>query len=307
MESTVKTRFCLISDTHATLPFPAGDTSHAYRYPLPAADVLLHAGDLTTVGRLAEHEKMVNLLKNADAPLKIVIAGNHDITLDPECYENFGKSRHHDRMEDLNQVRELYCGEEARKHGVVYMEEGVQTFKLKNGAKLTVYGTPYQPEYYNWAFGYPRSVDRFNPPSNSSEYEPLNPIPPFPQVDVMLTHGPPEDILDEVPEINEKVGCGNLRQAVERCRPQLHCFGHIHEDWGAERMDWSGQMSERISTDRKKVVQDGFAFVDISQDSSKPLKFGQETLFVNAAIMDVHYHPNNAPWVVDLNLPRFAG
>lgn len=33
------------------------------------------------------------------------------------------------------------------------------------------------------------------------------------------------------------------------------------------------------------------------------MTFGEETLFVNAAIMDVNYKPVNAPWMVDLDLP----
>lgn len=45
------------------------------------------------------------------------------------------------------------------------------------------------------------------------------------------------------------------------------------------------------------------AYVDISKDGSQPLEWGEETLFVNASIMDVQYKPVNAPWVVDLDLP----
>jgi len=43
--------------------------------------------------------------------------------------------------------------------------------------------------------------------------------------------------------------------------------------------------------------------VDLSRDGGKGLKWGEETLFVNASIMNVFYRPKNAPWLVDLDLP----
>jgi len=134
----VKTRLCLISDTHTHPPLPLTDTTHPYRLPLPSSDILLHAGDITMAGRLAEYETMLQVLKSADAELKIVIAGNHDITLDEEYYGEFGEVRHGGRREDLERVRELWCGEEARRVGVVYLEEGVRTFVLRSGARFTV-------------------------------------------------------------------------------------------------------------------------------------------------------------------------
>ena len=118
----------------------------------------------------------------------------------------------------------------------------------------------------------------------------------------MLTHGPPYKILDHTASGND-VGCENLLRAVKRCRPRLHCFGHIHEGWGAERLDWSRKVSETVQEDLQKVYEDRSAYVDLSEEGKHPLKFGEETVFINAAIMDVFYKPRNAPWVVDLNLP----
>lgn len=93
-------------------------------------------------GRVAEYESMLDVLKQADAELKIVIAGNHDITLDEDYYNSFGWRKHRYGREDLGRVREMWTGEEARKAGIVYLEEGVHTFTLKNGAKFTVSPTP---------------------------------------------------------------------------------------------------------------------------------------------------------------------
>ena len=134
---TVRTRILVISDTHTQIPKPSHNGNHTYREPLPTADILLHAGDITKCGKISEYESMVEMIKNHPAELKLVIAGNHDITLDPPYYHNYyGKQKH--RGEDLEVVREMWTGEEAKKHGLVYLEEGTNTFQLTNGAKFTV-------------------------------------------------------------------------------------------------------------------------------------------------------------------------
>lgn len=104
-------------------------------------------------------------------------------------------------------------------------------------------------------------------------------------------------------EHNQVVGCEHLRQAVGRCRPRLHCFGHIHEGWGGEKVSWSNKRSERFEIESAKIIEQRSVFVDLSESGNSPLRFGEESLFVNAAIMDVVYRPRNAPWVVDLDLP----
>jgi len=118
----------------------------------------------------------------------------------------------------------------------------------------------------------------------------------------MLTHGPPSRILDQTRR-GENVGCDNLLRAVKRCRPRLHCFGHIHEGWGAERVNWQDVKIQRLEQDQQCMLDERSAYVDVSSDSERPLRFGKETLFVNASIMNVRYNPVNAPWVVDLDLP----
>lgn len=142
---TVRTRLLIISDTHTASPRPSTDPTHAYRLPLPKADILLHAGDITTVGYLSEYEKMLDMLKAASAELKLVIPGNHDITLHEEFYvRRTGKDKHVRRggegMEDVQKIREMWMGEEARRAGIVYLEEGVRTFELRSGARFTVSG-----------------------------------------------------------------------------------------------------------------------------------------------------------------------
>jgi Icc-related predicted phosphoesterase len=51
--------------------------------------------------------------------------------------------------------------------------------------------------------------------------------------DVLVTHGPPFGILDQNYN-KEHVGCESLTEHVLRIKPQLHIFGHIHEDYGVK-------------------------------------------------------------------------
>lgn len=116
-----------------------------------------------------------------------------------------------------------------------------------------------------------------------------------------MTHGPPINMHDRTIR-NERVGCPWLWKAVERCRPRLHCFGHIHEEWGSTRWDWGKETGERVEMDEDVLREGKGARVDVSREGGKGLSFGQETLFVNAAIMSAWHRAENAPWVVDLDL-----
>lgn len=356
--STTKTRVCLLSDTHTTLPVSPANTTNPYRHPLPQADILLHAGDLTKVSRLEEHQSMIKLLATAPAELKLVIPGNHDITLDEEYYHRIGHYRHRYRsghtgasatagreaflhnptvsddnnnnntnntdeppkegpIEDPAAVKALYTDDAARAAGIMYLEEGTHRIRVPStGATLTVYASPWTPEFCQWAFAYERggAVDRFNPPSprrKLSEAQPgaqvgfaaPHPVPDFPDVDIVLTHGPPYGVLDRVVPGGFSVGCEYLFRAVERARPLLHVFGHIHEGYGAVRYEWSSRNESMIQCDGERTLKDRGAYVDVSAASGTPLRVGDETLFINASVCTVDYEGVNAPWVVELDLP----
>jgi len=344
----LKTRLLIISDTHSALPRQADgalDNPIPFQAPLPAADVLIHCGDLTSNGRMDQHQRALELINSVDAELKIVIPGNHDLTLDRAFYDRYPNAHcHWEKYSDevLGEIKELYVGERARQSGIRYLEEGTASFTLKSGARLNVYASAWQPEFCNWAFGYAREDDRFNPPPLGSD-RPANPVPDFDisatgggGVDIMITHGPPKGFLDTTVR-GDDVGCDHLRKAVRRCRPLVHCFGHIHEGWGAVLKSWGledgteqeeeeeerasstsrafeppappfyntnvantarqGECPARVSSYEEQIRQRS-VYVDATG-----LKTGRETLFVNASIMTVRYRPLNAPWLVDVELP----
>jgi len=121
----------------------------------------------------------------------------------------------------------------------------------------------------------------------------------------MLTHGPPHGILD-LTSRGDLAGCENLTAAVKRVRPRMHVFGHIHEGRALKKCAWSSDGSHPVVLSEAEHVWDKAAFVDQSADGEGPLKFGEETVFVNAAIMTMQYKPWYVPWVVDLDLPSTA-
>jgi hypothetical protein len=135
-----------------------------------------------------------------------------------------------------------------------------------------------------------------------------------------MTHGPPHGHLDETNR-DVRVGCPHLLRAVSRARPRLHCFGHIHEGWGAERVRWEerGEAEAGYAEGEWKItgvaqcdveweetLRERAACVDVGSESGVPLEWGRETLFVNASVMTRRYRPQQAPWRVDLELPLVA-
>lgn len=135
---TVKTTFCVVSDTHNRSPKPENETKWAFRDPLPSADVLLHAGDLTIIGELKHYKDALDWIKSADAELKIVIAGNHDIDLHEEYYVEYSGEELQEALRKVKEIKELWTGPDAKAAGVVYLDEGLHTFRLRNGAVFTV-------------------------------------------------------------------------------------------------------------------------------------------------------------------------
>jgi hypothetical protein len=131
----------------------------------------------------------------------------------------------------------------------------------------------------------------------------------------MMTHGPPMGLLDAT-HTGEHVGCEHLLRAVRRCKPRLHCFGHIHEGWGAQRMTWKEgedldvttqdhlENSEVTQVNMEDNVERRTVRLDVSSEGATPVNFGKETLMVNASIMTVAYKPWNSPWLVDMDLEQ---
>lgn len=240
------------------------------------------------------------MLGNIDAELKLVIAGNHDKDLDSHYWKTHPMlSKDHPNQD--KEAKRIMTGPLATAAGVTYLEEGLFNFTLKSGATFTIYTSPYQPEFYDFAFPYYRNQDRFNPESHVADFvTPIakNLIPDFGNVDIIMTHGPPEGILDETKH-GIKAGCEALLRAASRAKPRLYCFGHIHEGYGAKVISWKDNPSligaEAIENEDPKTNA-------YPESCSWPIEFGKETVMINAAIRDIRSKPTNAPWIVELDL-----
>jgi Icc-related predicted phosphoesterase len=301
MEDTVTSRFLIISDTHSVNFDDVKKCDGTFYPPFPKADVILHCGDLTGVGRLQELRQFVEMMREMDAELKLVIAGNHDMTLDSNYWK--GHMANNFTEEEHKEAVEIMTGWRAKEAGITYLTEGLNTFTLKNGARFTIYTSPYTPEFCDWGFPYERYQDRFNTSYQVNENTTsiaVNPIPDHGSVDIVMTHGPPLHVLDEC--ANGYVGCNSLLRAVSRCRPRLHCFGHIHEGHGAQIVTWKedeAMLGKQPMERERRTLENKFP-----EAGPCHVEYGKETLMVNAAIMDVHYNPVNKPWLLDLELPR---
>ncbi|KAK7059731.1 Ser thr protein phosphatase [Favolaschia claudopus] len=180
--------------------------THAQRCDVPDGDVLLHSGDLTQHGTLQELKLTMEWLYALPHRLKIIIAGNHDSVVHREWYEANWDGLFLHRSKD---------GPEDEQY----------KFKVwENGKEWSVYGSPWSPYWGDWAFGYERE-----------DGEAL--ISRFPKTDILLTHGPPKNILDFT-NGKDRAGCSDLLAALPRLKPRLHVFGHIHEARGAYVHRW---------------------------------------------------------------------
>ncbi|CAF1655912.1 unnamed protein product, partial [Adineta ricciae] len=209
--STKTTRIVCISDTHTR-----------YHFDLPAGDILIHAGDFSMTGYQSEIEGFVEYLKSLTRfRLKIIIAGNHDLTLEPEFYRRTWNRWHPGRQQDVELIGRLIRDPSlATNYGIIYLEN--QEF-VDSQTGLKFYGSPYQPEFCDWAF---------NLPVNGLELKQMWAKIPD-DVDVLITHGPPANILDRT-YTGQYAGCPHLLARVQKIRPRLHVFGHIHEAYGQE-------------------------------------------------------------------------
>ena len=296
-DDLVSTRLLIISDTHE-FQFKDNCDAGPFKLPVPKVDVLLHCGDLTHSGGVSAYENALAVLSNIDAELKLVIAGNHDLDLDPHYYKET-PSRYSQAIEVMN-------GEQATRSNVKYLKEGTHTFTLRSGAEITIYGSPYTPDT-GWAFPYRRIQDRFNSESQALEMMECiaeNPVPN--SVDIIMTHEPPWGILDECHGGN--AGCQNVLQASRRTRPLLHCFGHIHEGHGAEIVDWDkyGKAPGPTHVWNEHIFgAKGGRVVNAYPEARKCFpRRGRDTLMVNASIMNEENEPGNAPWLIDLMLRK---
>lgn len=200
------------------------------QFDVPDGDILVHAGDATINGTVDEIRNFNSWFSALRHPYKVLIAGNHDWLFE----------------RDNSVARELLS------ENIIYLQDSSAEI---NGLKF--YGSPWQPVFFNWAFNLRRG------PEMAAKWAKIPD-----DTSILITHGPPHGILDEVPRQfgHSAEGCEDLRkrvdQLVEGGKLKLHIFGHIHCGYG------------------------------INEQS--------EVKFINACTCDESYLPTNPPIVVDI-------
>ena len=205
----MKKKLVFISDTHNKHNHL---TSKGMGNILGSGDILIHSGDLTSVGKSHEIVNFLNWFGMTDFTHKVFIAGNHDFGFELQTE----------------------IADEFKERNIHYLfDRGVELDGIK------FYGSPWQPEFYNWAFNLPRNGHGLQ--------EAWNKIPG--NVDVLITHGPPFGILDATPS-GQRVGCELLYQRVFEVQPKIHVFGHIHHSYGQRTMDGIEFLNASICDER---------------------------------------------------------
>lgn len=184
-----------ISDTHGKHEYL---TSKAYNNILGSGDVLVHAGDVSMMGKTHEIKSFLDWFSNTDYTHKIFIAGNHDWGF----------------------VKQTDIDDEYKKKGVTYLFDNSVEI---DGVKF--YGSPWQPEFFDWAFNLPRG-------EKLAEKWSLIPE----DTDVLITHGPAFGMLDWVMS-GQRVGCEDLFKRVMEVKPTVHVCGHIHCAYGQKNFN----------------------------------------------------------------------
>lgn len=242
-----------ISDTHTT------------KQDLPAGDILIHAGDLSSRGTFDEVQEQLMWLNSQPHEHKIVIGGNHDIILDNDAVKRKSEVLPRDFPSDGKGIKDLEWGS---LHYLV-----AESVTLTVGAfrrRIKVFGSPYTPAYGDWAFQYPPVRDIWQ-----------DQIPD--DTDIVVTHGPPRGHMDPG-HFGKIAGCPHLLREIRRVRPKLHVFGHIHEGRGQEVLK-----TDAMTVAYEAITEHGDGLGGLcrllSVRFTNEKEPGKQTLLVNAAVM----------------------
>lgn len=182
----------LISDTH---------NRHRDIGDLGGGDLIIHAGDATSRGRPHEIKQFLVWYGALPFDKKILVPGNHDFGFE-------------DNPEDCRALCNRY-------NVTLLLDSGV------SHRGLHIWGSPVQPYYGGWAFNRRESG---RSPEGDADIQPhWDKIPDC--TDILITHSPPLGILDQT-QHGVAAGSKSLLEAIQRVRPMLHVFGHIHEARG---------------------------------------------------------------------------
>jgi len=163
---------------------------------LPKGDMIIHGGDITDYGTKEETVDFLKWYSSLNYSYKIFIAGNHDVYLEE------------------NPVDFL----ELLPPNVIYLRNN--SVEIEG---IKIWGSPVTPDFMDWAFGKRREEMK-----EHWKYMPK-------EIDILLTHTPLKGILDTSSDW-QSLGCKDLLAKVKEIKPKYHLFGHIHANYGQEKI-----------------------------------------------------------------------
>lgn len=214
--------------------------THSKTKELPPGDLLIHAGDLTNAGTVAELQAQIDWLDSQPHTHKVAIAGNHDTFLDPASRTTLAKAEQRGKLNwksvqylqhdtvalDFPQSPKLLSHNSVSSDcsSTTPLRSVNSSTPCRRARRLILYGAPQIPSCggASFAFQYMRSRDAWS-----------GTIPR--DVDVLVTHTPPAYHVDvSAPAM----GCATLLRETWRVRPLVHICGHVHAGAGREVLWW---------------------------------------------------------------------
>lgn len=168
--------------------------THNQQIETPDGDILIHAGDATVHGTHEEILEFNRWFAALPHKRKIFVAGNHDWLF------------------ETNPIMARALLDKS----ITYLQD--KTVEIEG---IKIYGSPWQPRFYDWAFNLNRGREM-------AEKWDLIPH----DTEILITHGPPAGVLDRT-AYGDQAGCDELIKKVSEIRPKAHIFGHIHEGYGS--------------------------------------------------------------------------
>jgi Icc-related predicted phosphoesterase len=214
-------RIVCVSDTHGI------HQDIKKKFEIPDGDILIHAGDVSNVGEEYDVKQFLDWFVMKKPHSKVFIAGNHDFLFQDERII----------------AREL-VEERQKRWDLHYLEDSSTTIE-----GLKIWGSPVTPPFMNWAFNRKDSKIVMH-----WEYMALD-------SDIIVTHGPPNGILDFSKFGYEHCGCPYLRKRIFEIEPLVHIFGHVHGEYGVKVEDGitfinASTLNERYKVTNKPIVID---------------------------------------------------
>lgn len=215
---------------------------HGYYPKLEGGDLLIIAGDLTRTDTPEEHFHFCTWVEQQPYRKIIVIAGNHDNLLQQDGCLGIG---------DYDGIKTEYL-----------QDSGIEFEGLK------IWGSPWVKRFE----GMNTRCMAFTVDSERELEEKFRQIPNG--IDILVTHSPPRGYFDLV-EGKDYTGSWSLLDAIDRVKPRLHVFGHVHE----------GHVHVR-------------PYLELIKNHGHQMP--GYPIMVNAAYVDEEYKPVNTPIRIEL-------